>query len=96
MSAVLKRTCRASKGAARTDCMPPPMRPAVKVVDTGGGGYTRFVCCDVGSWREERLCRYAVYRTAPMLQDVSSNMGNGCPNFHTKYSQVVVAALGSE
>jgi hypothetical protein len=43
MSEVRKRTCSASKGAARSDCTPPAIRPAVNVVDGGGGGYVRFV-----------------------------------------------------
>lgn len=55
-----KRVCSASKGAATTDWMPPAINPAVKVVDGGGGGYTRLVWWDEGSWREERLWRYAV------------------------------------
>jgi len=38
MSAVRKRVCRASKGAAMTDWHEPPMKPAVKVMEGGGGG----------------------------------------------------------
>lgn len=44
----------------------------MKVVEAGGGGYIRFVWCEDGSCKDDRLWRYAVYRTAPMLCNIST------------------------